>query len=170
MTPRQKIHAAIDAIAQEFDYTVEDIIGKSRLKHLVAVRRLCLMMLRKRGYSTTEIGRLINRNHSTIVHALNKPVDACNEMVVRQWLQQQKDHDMTNWTQDERAEALMAQAVEHADATGEFSLEHEAQMELIRDEYLRDLWLDYRGEDTDAFEEWHGQLTVEEAFTAASEA
>ena len=81
MTPREKIHAAIDAIAQEHDYTVEDIIGPSRMKHLVAVRRLCVLMLRDRGYSTTETGRLLNRCHTTIVHALNQPVDTCNELV-----------------------------------------------------------------------------------------
>ena len=166
MTPRQKIHVAIDVIAQEHGYSVEDILGKSRLKHLVAVRRLCIVMLRKRGYSTTEIGRLMDRDHSTIVHALNKPLDACNEMVVRLWLQQQKDNDMIDWTKDERAIALLAQAAEHANATDEFSLEHEAKLELIRDEYLNDLWNDFRGEDTDAFEEWHNQPTVEQAFHA----
>ena len=166
MTPRQKIHAAIDAIAQEHGYTVEDILGKSRLKHLVAVRRLCIVMLRKRAYSTTEIGRLLNRDHSTIVHALNKPLDACNEMVVRLWLQQQKDNDMIDWTKDERTVALMAKAVEHANEFDELSLEHEAQLELIREEYLTDLWCEFRSEDADAFEEWHNQPTVEKAFHA----
>jgi len=81
MTPRQKNLTAIDAIAQEHGYTVEDILGKSRLKHLVSVRRLCVLMLRDCGYSTTEIGRLMDRDHSTIVHALNKPVDPRNELV-----------------------------------------------------------------------------------------
>lgn len=73
---------------------------------------------------------------------------------------------MINWTQDERAVALLAQAVEHANATGEFSLEHEAKLELIRDEYVNDRLNDYRGESADAFEEWHGQPEVDEAFSA----
>jgi hypothetical protein len=73
---------------------------------------------------------------------------------------------MINWTKDERAIALLAQAVEHANEFDELSLEHEAKLELIRDEYLNDLWNDFRGEDTDAFEEWHNQPTVEEAFHA----
>jgi len=85
VTPRQKIHAAIDVIAQEHNYTVQDILGKSRLKRLVAVRRLCILMLRERNYSTTEIGRLLDRSHSTIVHALNKGVDICNETVDTQF-------------------------------------------------------------------------------------
>jgi chromosomal replication initiation ATPase DnaA len=81
MTPREKIHAAINDIAEPHGYTVEDILGPSRLKHLVGVRRLCILMLREQGYSTNEIGRLMNRCHTTIVHALNKPVDHCNELV-----------------------------------------------------------------------------------------
>ena len=82
MTPREKIHVAISYIAEPHGYTVEDIIGPSRLKHLVSVRRLCVLMLRDRGYSTPEIGRLMNRCHTTIIHALNKTVDRCNEAVV----------------------------------------------------------------------------------------
>jgi hypothetical protein len=77
---------------------------------------------------------------------------------------------MINWTNDERSVAILAQAVEHCLATDEFSLEHEAQLELIRDEYLRDLWNDFRSEDFDAFEEWHCQPTVEEAFLKEIEA
>lgn len=77
---------------------------------------------------------------------------------------------MINWTQDERTVAILALAVEHYLATDEFSLEHEAQLELIRDEYLCDLWNDFRSEDLDAFEEWHCQPTVEEAFLKEIEA
>jgi hypothetical protein len=74
---------------------------------------------------------------------------------------------MIDWTKDERTAALMAEAVRHYLATDELSLEHEAKLELIRDEYLADRWNDYRSEDTDGFEDWHGQLTVEEVFLAA---
>ena len=73
---------------------------------------------------------------------------------------------MMDWTQDERTAALMAQAVAHAKEFDEFSLEHEEQLELIRDEYMWERSNDYRGESADAFGEWHGQPTVEEAFHA----
>jgi hypothetical protein len=72
---------------------------------------------------------------------------------------------MIDWTKDERTVELMEQAVRHFIEFDELSLEHEAKMELIRDEYLNDLWNDYRGEDADAFEEWHNQPTVEEFVT-----
>lgn len=72
MTPREKNLAEIDAIAELYGYTLEDILGKSKLKALVAVRRKCIVWLRGKGYSTTEIGRIMNRDHTTIVHALQK--------------------------------------------------------------------------------------------------
>lgn len=84
MTPKERTHAAINEIAEAHGYTVEDILGPSRLKHLVSVRRLCVLMFRERGHSTIEIGRSMNRCHTTIVHALNKTVDRCNEVVDRQ--------------------------------------------------------------------------------------
>lgn len=69
---------------------------------------------------------------------------------------------MINWTKDERTAALLLQARAHFDEYNELSLEVEAKLELIREEYLRDLWNDFRGEDTDVFEEWHCQPTVED--------
>ena len=70
MTPRQANLLQIEAIAKVYGYTVDDILGKSKLKALVAVRRQCVNMLHEKGYSTTEIGRIMNRDHSTIVHSL----------------------------------------------------------------------------------------------------
>ena len=70
MTPRQSNMLQIEAIAKEHCFTVEDILGPRKFKHLVAVRRKCIVMLREKGYSTTEIGRIMNRDHSTICHAL----------------------------------------------------------------------------------------------------
>jgi hypothetical protein len=166
MTPREKNLAAIDVIAKEHGYTVEDILGKSRTKHLVAVRRLCILMLREKNYSTTEIGRVMGRDHSTIVHALNKPVDTCNQLLVGKSDQQQEDDKMINWTKDERVAELLPQIIAHYRTDDEFSLEHEAKLELIREEYMWERSNDYRGECADDFEEWHGQPTVEEFIEA----
>jgi hypothetical protein len=69
---------------------------------------------------------------------------------------------MINWTKDERTVALLRQARAHFDEYDELSLEVEAKLELIREEYLRDLLNDYRGESADAFEEWHCQPTIED--------
>lgn len=70
LTPREKNLAAIGEIAEVYGFTVDDMIGKRKYKMLMVARRECVAMLRAKGYSTTEIGRIMNRDHSTIVHSL----------------------------------------------------------------------------------------------------
>lgn len=70
MTPRERNLAEIDAIAGLYDYTVADILSHKKHKTLVEVRRKCVAMLRDKGYSTLQIGKIMNRDHSTICHAL----------------------------------------------------------------------------------------------------
>lgn len=70
MTPREKNLADIGEIAYKYGFTVDDMVGTRRFKKMVAVRRECIGMLRAKGYSTTEIGRIMNKDHSTIVTSL----------------------------------------------------------------------------------------------------
>jgi chromosomal replication initiation ATPase DnaA len=72
MTPREQNLADIEVIAKEHRFTLEDILGKSRFGPLVKVRRKCVVMLREKGYSTTEIGRIMCRDHSSICNSLKK--------------------------------------------------------------------------------------------------
>jgi chromosomal replication initiation ATPase DnaA len=72
MTPKERNLAEMDAIAELYGYTVEDILGKSKVRPLMEVRRMCVLRMRNKGYSTLAIGRIMNRDHSTIVHSLQK--------------------------------------------------------------------------------------------------
>jgi chromosomal replication initiation ATPase DnaA len=72
MTPREKNLAEVADIAEDHGYTLNDILGHCRTKPLVAVRLECIKTFRDRGLSTPQIGRIMNRDHTTIVHALNK--------------------------------------------------------------------------------------------------
>jgi chromosomal replication initiation ATPase DnaA len=72
MTPRQANLLEIEAIAKAHCFTLEDILGPRKFKPLVAVRRKCAVMLREKGHTMTEIGRILRRDHTTIVHALQK--------------------------------------------------------------------------------------------------
>jgi chromosomal replication initiation ATPase DnaA len=74
VTPKEKTLADIATVAAPYYYSVEDILGPSRYKRLVYVRRLCVSMLRQKGYSTVEIGRIMNRDHSTICTSLKSGV------------------------------------------------------------------------------------------------
>lgn len=54
----------------------ENVIGPSRSTHLVQARRQVVRVLReKRGMSFVEIGKRLNRDHSTILHAFNSALD-----------------------------------------------------------------------------------------------
>jgi chromosomal replication initiation ATPase DnaA len=70
MTPKQANLMAIEEIAKAHHFTLEDILGPRRFRSLVEVRRKCAVMLREKGHTTTEIGRILRRDHSTIVTAL----------------------------------------------------------------------------------------------------
>lgn len=70
MTPREKNIEAINQIAYTHGYTAEHILSHSKQRKLVVARRECIAMLRAKGLSTPQIGKIMNRDHSTIVHAL----------------------------------------------------------------------------------------------------
>lgn len=70
MTPREKNLAEIGKIAYKYGFTVEDMIGKRKYKMLMVARRECVAMLRAKGLTTVQIGKIMARDHSTIVHSL----------------------------------------------------------------------------------------------------
>jgi ATPase involved in DNA replication initiation len=62
----------VDRIARLHDVAPEDITGPSRAPALCEARRCVMRELRDKGWSTTRIGQLLNRDHSTIVHAMRR--------------------------------------------------------------------------------------------------
>ena len=72
MTPRERNLSDIGLVALRHGFTRDDILGPRKYKSLVRARQDCVAMFRKRGMTTTEIGRLMRRDHSTIVHALQQ--------------------------------------------------------------------------------------------------
>lgn len=55
------------------DVTLADLTGPSRRQRIVDVRQLVMFRLgRETGLSTTQIGKLLNRDHSTVVYAIHK--------------------------------------------------------------------------------------------------
>ncbi|MFQ5561205.1 MAG: helix-turn-helix domain-containing protein [Nitrospinota bacterium] len=57
-----------------YNTTPDLILGKSRKADLVAARRTAVHIATKMGLSSLTIGRIMNRNHSSIIH-LNKTFD-----------------------------------------------------------------------------------------------
>ena len=71
----------IDAVARALivhdvpGATFSDVIGSSRRRELVAVRSHAMHLLAGRKWSTKKIGEALNRDHSTVVHHPEKPID-----------------------------------------------------------------------------------------------
>jgi len=51
---------------------IKQIRSKSRKAEYVDARHVCCYLLRKKGYTCDGIGKMINRSHSSVVHAVNR--------------------------------------------------------------------------------------------------
>ena len=61
----------IQTVCKTWNRSLDDVCGRSRKQDVVYTRMTIAYFLRRHTtLSTTEIGRLINRDHSTIVHYL----------------------------------------------------------------------------------------------------
>lgn len=64
--------AILEAVSRYFGVPVEQIKGKARNKNIVVPRQLAMYLLREDAHlSTPDIGRLLNRDHTTILHGAN---------------------------------------------------------------------------------------------------
>lgn len=64
-------HDLVVAFAKIKQVGLKELRGPSRRRPLVFYRQECMAMLRKKtGLSTTDIGRIFNRDHTTVLHSL----------------------------------------------------------------------------------------------------
>ena len=68
MTPRERI----ERLAKDLGYTMDEIRGRSRLPDIVHARWAIMVDLHRVGFSSVNIGRMLNRDHSTVLHALTR--------------------------------------------------------------------------------------------------
>ena len=64
----------LPVVAQIYNIRIEDLLGKKRLKELVAARQLAMYLLHTElQIPVTRVGRLIGgRTHATVIHAVEK--------------------------------------------------------------------------------------------------
>ena len=55
-----------------YKVTKKEVLGKSRKSWIVKARKACCKEMRLAGYTTTEIGHFLNRDHSTVVHHIRR--------------------------------------------------------------------------------------------------
>ncbi len=65
--------AILTAVARYFGVKADDLKGKARHKQIVGPRQVAMYLLREDGQlSTPEVGRLLNRDHTTVLHGLKQ--------------------------------------------------------------------------------------------------
>jgi chromosomal replication initiator protein len=65
--------AILTAVARYFGVKTDDLKGKARHKQIVVPRHIAMYLLREDGHmSTPEVGRLLNRDHTTVLHGMKQ--------------------------------------------------------------------------------------------------
>ena len=69
----------VEKTASFYDLSPEDILGKGKTKNIAAARQMATYLMRKLTTLTLEeIGGVLNRDHSTILHSIRKIEDSVN--------------------------------------------------------------------------------------------
>lgn len=67
---------AIRAVAEEYGVTAPQIMGRSRKSRIAEARHVAMLLLRTdSGLSTVRIGKLLQRDHSTVVVGIRNVKD-----------------------------------------------------------------------------------------------
>jgi hypothetical protein len=72
---RTKVRTIQRAVARECGFALADILGPSRKKKLTLARQIGMWLALQTGLSFPVIGRMFNRDHTTVLHAKRK-IDA----------------------------------------------------------------------------------------------
>jgi len=68
----EKANEIMAEACEKFMVTPKQIRGKSRRKWLVRARKYISQEMHKHGFSSTEIGYFIHRDHTTVLHYLDR--------------------------------------------------------------------------------------------------
>jgi len=69
----------VEKTASFYDLSPEDILGKGKTKNIAAARQMATYLMRKLTTLTLEeIGNVLNRDHSTILHSIRKIEESVN--------------------------------------------------------------------------------------------
>lgn len=77
MTPRERYLADIGLIALRHGVTREDVLGRSRVGRIVEARQHCYWHFRERGRTFQQIGKMMGRDHSSVVQGCRAHMLRC---------------------------------------------------------------------------------------------
>lgn len=67
-----RIRDVVTATSTVFGVSRRDIMGKARYKHIVHARKAAYYAARLEGHAFAAIGRVMDRDHSTVMHGCNE--------------------------------------------------------------------------------------------------
>lgn len=72
MNKKALLKACCAWAAVEFGVRIDEIMSSLRKPRVVQARWAVMGLLRQRGYSHSEIGRLLDRDHTTVMHGVDR--------------------------------------------------------------------------------------------------
>ena len=73
---RAAAEALRDIVCREAGVTVADLTGPLRFREIVVARQVLCYLLRRQGLSLSQAGRLIGRDHASVLWSLRRVADA----------------------------------------------------------------------------------------------
>jgi chromosomal replication initiation ATPase DnaA len=67
-----KTRSIVIPILKKYGVDWQTIIGPRKLSHILVLRYEVYKALRDNGYSSSRIGQICNRDHTTVLHSLKK--------------------------------------------------------------------------------------------------
>lgn len=65
-----KINKVLQQVCEDWGITMDELKGKKRFNWYVKARKIAAYQLSARGFSSTSIGKILKKDHSTILHYL----------------------------------------------------------------------------------------------------
>lgn len=69
----RELEPALRAVCARYFVSLEEVLGRSRMKAIAQARRGCFAAMRVRGLSLPDIGRLLDRDHTTVLAGIRTP-------------------------------------------------------------------------------------------------
>lgn len=72
ITPKDRYRHIIANVARAYGFTYQDMVGRCKTYQRVVARQHCYFALVNLGLSYSAVGRLMDRDHSTVMHGVEQ--------------------------------------------------------------------------------------------------
>ena len=66
---KEEFEGIVRLVCDVYRVTPKQLLGRSRFQHLAEARQVAMTIVRKRGTTYQEAGRMFDRDHGTVLHA-----------------------------------------------------------------------------------------------------